>query len=212
MLMIRVLVADDHAVVRRGVIQILSEDDGIVVVGEASSGRLALQALRQVDCDVILLDIAMPDGGGLEVLEEMHQAGGHPLVLILSMYPEKQYARRAFAAGASGYLTKESAPEELLKAIHKVAQGEKYVSQSLAEALVDELAGSVRRLPHEALSSREYQVMCLLAGGKTIAEIGAELALSVNTVSTYRRRILEKLGLKNNSEIIRYALQHELVK
>jgi DNA-binding NarL/FixJ family response regulator len=210
--MIRVLVADDHAVVRRGVVQILEEAPDMVVAGEASTGRQVLQAVQTHDYDVVLLDIAMPDGGGLEVLRQLQTLKPDLRVLILSMYPERQYARRALKAGAAGYLTKESVPDELIAALRRVAEGGKYVSQSLAETLARELVGEVEREPHEMLSDREYQVMTLLAAGKTVTEIAADLSLSVKTVSTYRARILEKLNLKNTAEIIRYALERGLVE
>jgi two-component system invasion response regulator UvrY len=210
--MIKVLVADDHAIVRRGLVQILTEAPDMVVVGEASTGREVLQAVRKHDYDVLVLDIAMPEGGGLEVLQQLQTLKPDLRVLILSMYPEQQYAVRALKTGAAGYLTKESVPEELIAAICKVARGGKYVSQSLAEQLASELRGEVEKEPHETLSDREYQVMTLLAAGESIADIATELSLSVKTVSTYRARILDKLNLKSTAEIIRYALEHGLVE
>jgi DNA-binding NarL/FixJ family response regulator len=208
--MIRVFVADDHAVVRRGVLQILEDSPDIVVAGEAGGGRETLRGVQETDPDVLLLDIAMPDGGGLEVLAQLRSLQPDLRILILSMYPEKQYAVRALRAGAAGYLTKESAPEELVAAIRKVAQGGTYVSQSLAEKLAGELKGEAPKEQHEALSDREYQVVRLLAAGKTVSEIAADLSLSVKTVSTYRARILEKLRLKSTAEVIRYALEQGL--
>lgn len=210
--MIRVLVADDHAVVRRGLVQILAEAPDMIVAGEASTGREVLQAVWKHDYDVLVLDIAMPEGGGLEVLQQLQTLKPDLRVLILSMYPEKQYAVRALKAGAAGYLTKESVPDELIAAIRKVARGGKYVSQALAEQLASELRGEVEKEPHETLSDREYQVMTLLAVGKSIADIATELSLSVKTVSTYRARILDKLNLKSTAEIIRYALERGLVE
>lgn len=210
---LRVLVADDHAVVRKGVLQILAEDPEVLRADEAASGREALRAIQEKEYDVLLLDIAMPEGGGLEVLEELRKRDRSPHVLILSMYSENQYALRALKSGADGYLTKDSLPAELLAAIHRVAAGRKYVSQELAEELALELAGSgPADAPHKHLSGREYQVMCLLATGKAVAQIAAELGLSVSTVSTYRGRILEKLGVKNTAGVIRYAIQHGLVE
>jgi two-component system, NarL family, invasion response regulator UvrY len=209
---IRVFIADDHAVVRRGVQNILSEDPGILLVGEASSGREALQLLRTSPCDVLLLDIAMPDGNGFEVLDQLRGLRTpQPRVLILSMYPEKQYARRALVAGAQGYLTKDSLPAELLVAIRKVAAGGKYIGQALAEDLAEELSGKSDVLPHQKLSEREFQVMAMLARGKTMTEIAESLALSESTARTYRSRILTKLGVRNTAEIIRYAIEHDLV-
>jgi two-component system invasion response regulator UvrY len=210
--MIRVLVADDHAVVRRGLVQILTEAPDMVVAGEASTGREVLQAVRKHDYDVLVLDIAMPEGGGLEVLQQLQTLKPDLRILILSMYPEKQYAVRALKSGAAGYLTKESVPDELIAAIRKVARGGKYVSQSLAEQLASELRGEVEKEPHETLSDREYQVMTLLAAGKSVTDVAEELSLSVKTVSTYRARILDKLNLKSTAEIIRYALEQGLVE
>ena len=208
--MIKVLVADDHAVVRRGLLQILEEVPAIAVAGEASTGRQVLQAVQSERYDVLVLDIAMPDGGGLEVLYQLQTLKPDLPVLILSMYGERQYALRALKAGAAGYLTKESAPDELVTAVLKVAGGGRYVSQSLAEELADALGGELESEPHEALSDREYQVMCLLAAGNTVTEIATQLSLSVKTISTYRARLMTKLNLKNTSEIVRYALQRGL--
>jgi len=210
--MIRVFVADDHAVVRRGVVQILEEASDMVAAGEAGTGRETLQAVRKHDYDVLVLDIAMPDVNGLEVLSQLRTLKPDLRVLILSMYPERQYAVRALKAGAAGYLTKESAPDELVAAIRQVAQGGKYVTQSLAERLAAALASELGKEPHETLSTREYQVMRLLAAGKTVTDIATELLLSVKTVSTYRTRILEKLDLKNTAEIIRYVFEHGLAE
>jgi DNA-binding NarL/FixJ family response regulator len=210
--MIRVLVADDHAVVRRGLLQILEEVPAMVVAGEAATGHQVLQAVQREDYDVLVLDIAMPDGGGLQVLRQLKSLKPDLPVLILSIYSEKQYALRALKAGAAGYLTKESAPDELIVAILKVARGGRYVTQSLAEELAAALAGELEKEPHETLSDREYQVMCLLAAGNTVTEIARELSLSVKTVSTYRARIMDKLNLKSTAEIIRYALERGLVE
>ena len=210
--MIRVLIADDHPVVRRGLLQILTEAPDMVAAGEASTGREVLQAVRENDYDVVLLDIALPDISGLEVLKQLRTVKPELPVLILSMYPEKQYAVRTLKAGAAGYLTKESAPEELVAAIRKVSRGGKYITPSLAEKLAARLSDEAEKEPYETLSDREYQVMCLLASGKTITEIATELSLGVTTVSTYRARLLEKLGLKTTAEIVRYALERGLVE
>jgi two-component system invasion response regulator UvrY len=210
--MIRVLVADDHAVVRRGVVQILDEAPDLVAAGEASSGRQVLQKVQENDYDVLVLDIGMPDGSGLEVLHQLRTLRPELRVLILSMYPERQYALRALKAGAAGYLTKESAPDELVAAVRRIAQGGKYITQSLAEELTAALVGEAEKTPEEILSDREFQVVCMLAEGKTIAGIAEELSLSVKTISTYRARVLEKLNLSNTAEIIRYAFEHKLVE
>jgi two-component system invasion response regulator UvrY len=210
--MIRVFVADDHAVVRRGMLQILEEVPDMVSAGEAGTGREVLRAMQKHDCDVLVLDISMPDGSGLEVLKQLRTLRPDLRVLILSMYPEKQYALRALKTGAAGYLTKESAPDELIAAIRKVARGGRYITQSLAERLAGELADKVEKEPHETLSDREYQVMTMLATGKSVTDIATELSLSVKTVSTYRARILEKLGLDSTAEIMRYAIEQGLVE
>lgn len=210
--MIRVLVADDHAVVRRGVMQILSEADDIAVVGEAGTGHETIRLVQECPCDVLLLDIAMPDGSGLDVLSQVQSLRPGLRTLVLSVYPEKQYAVRVLKAGAAGYLTKESTPDELIAAVRQVTGGSKYVSRSLAQAMAEELGAEAEQEPHHRLSDREYQVMGLLAEGKTVSEIAADLSLSVKTVSTYRARILEKLSLKNTAEIIHYALSRGLVE
>ena len=209
--MIRVLVADDHAVVRRGVIQILAEAPGVVAVGEAGTGRQVLQMVREQGCDLLVLDIAMPDGGGLEVLQELETLAPDVPVLVLTTYPERQYAIRALKAGAAGYLTKESAPDELIEAIRVVSRGGKYITRSLAQTLAEELRRETPAEPHAALSNREYQVMTKLAAGTSLSDIAAEFSLSVKTVSTYRARILQKLQLSNTAEIVRYAFEHGLV-
>jgi DNA-binding NarL/FixJ family response regulator len=210
--MIRVLVADDHAVVRRGVVQILDEAPDLVAAGEASTGREVLLQVQEHDYDVLVLDIGMPDGSGLEVLHQLRTLRPELRVLILSMYPERQYALRALKAGAAGYLTKESAPDELVAAVRRIAQGGRYITQSLAEELTAALVGEAEQSPEQILSDREFQVVCMLAEGKTIAGIASELSLSVKTISTYRARVLEKLDLSNTAEIIRYAFEHNLVE
>jgi two-component system invasion response regulator UvrY len=210
--MLRILIADDHPVFRRGLKQIVEEAPDLVVAGEAANGAEALQEARTDDYDVVLLDITMPVKNGVDVLSQLkHERPALP-VLMLSMHPEEQYAVRALRAGASGYLTKESAPEELVAAIRKVSAGGKYVSASLAEHLASVVQSAGEAPPHSTLSNREYQIMCLIASGKTVSEAARELSLSVKTVSTYRARILEKLQLKNNAELMRYATQNQLVE
>lgn len=208
--MIGVLVVDDHAIVRRGVMEILNEAPDLTVVGEAGSGQEALQLARQRHFDVLVLDMSLPDMNGLEVLRQIKGLKPDARTLILSIYPEEQYALRTLKAGALGYLTKESVPAELVTAVRQVARGSRYISQSLGELLVGEMMAEQSALPHTTLSDREYQVMILLARGKTVGDIAADLSLSVKTVSTYRRRILEKLRLETTADIIRYALQHNL--
>ncbi len=207
----RILIADDHAVVREGVKRILTAVDDGVVVGEASNGQELLAQSIAETWDVVLLDISMPGRNGLDVLRQLKSSCPLLPVLVFSMHPEHQYAMRAFKSGAAGYLTKESIPEELVTAIRKVMQGGRYVSPAMAEYLVDEVARPADAPPHSRLSDRELQVLCLLASGKTVTQIAAELALSVKTVSTHRSRMLEKMHLKTNAEIIRYAIWHRLV-
>ena len=209
--MLRVLIADDHPVFRRGLKQIIDDTPDMFVADEAIDGWEALHKATTGDYDVVLLDISLPFKNGLDVLSQLKAARPALPVLMLSMHPEEQHAVRALKTGASGYLTKESAPEEMLSAIRKVSRGGKYVSASLAETLASMLNEHDERLPHEALSNREYQVMCLIASGKSVSEIAQELSLSVKTVSTYRARILKKLRMTNNAELIRYATKNELV-
>lgn len=210
--MIRVFIADDHPLIRKGVKQTLDDAGDILVCGEASSGREVMKAVTQIDFDVLVLDVVMPDGGGFEVLNQLKDYSLDFYTIVLSMYPEEQYALRALKAGASGYLTKDSIPEELIVAIRKVASGGKFITSSLAERLALEFSGEISEDPHEILSNREFQVMYLLASGRTLTEIANELSLSIKTISTYRARILEKLGLRNTAEIIRYALQNKIVE
>jgi DNA-binding NarL/FixJ family response regulator len=192
--------------------QILAETPDMVVVDEASNGHEVLTKVMKHDYSVILLDISMPGKSGLDVLKELKNERPKLPVLILSMYPEEQYAVRVLRAGASGYLTKEGAPEELIYAIRKVVQGKKYVSASLAEKLVFDLDGDSQKPLHESLSDREFQVLCMIASGKTVSDISEELALSVKTISTYRTRLLEKMKMKNNAELTHYAVQNRLVE
>ncbi len=207
----RVLIADDHAVVRRGLKEIIAETPDMVVAGEAASGEEVLERLKEGEYDLLVLDITMPGRNGLDILKELKTEWPDLPVLILSIHPEEQYAVRALKSGASGYLTKESAPEELITALRKVSEGRKYISASLAERLLRTSAADQKKPLHERLSNREYQVMCLIASGKTVKEIAEELSLSVKTISTYRNRILEKMNMKNNAEIIHYALKYRLV-
>ncbi len=209
--MLRILIADDHAIVRQGLKQIVTETQDMVVAGEASNGQELLNKLKEEDYDVVVLDITMPGRNGVDVLRQLRSERPQLPVLMLSIHPEEQYALRALKAGASGYLTKESAPDELVAAIRKVSQGGKYVSSSLAEKLAFELETGHEQAPHEALSDREYQVMCMIASGKTVMEIAQELSLSEKTISTYRSRILEKMKMKNNAELTYYAIKNQLV-
>lgn len=208
--MINILIADDHPIVRQGLRQVISETADLIVTGEAGNAAEVLHEVSQKHYDVVLLDISMPGRSGLEVLLELKNAKPDMRILILSTYPEGQYAVRAFKDGADGYLTKLSAPEELLTAIRKVALGGKYVSPELAEKLAFNLEKNADKPLHERLSDREYEVMCMIAAGKTITEIAQELSLSAKTISTYRARILEKMQMKNNAEMMVYAIKQGL--
>jgi len=209
--MVKILIADDHAVVREGLKQILSESSDMVVTAEASTGPEVLEKIGKDDFDLVVLDIAMPGRGGLDILKEIKNKKPRLPVLILSMYPEEQYAVRVLKAAASGYMTKESAPHELVKAIQQISKGKKYVSPSLAEKLALDLEITTGRPLHESLSDREYQVMCMIASGKTLKEIAEQLSLSIKTISTYRSRILEKMNMKSNAELTHHAIKNRLV-
>jgi len=208
----KILIVDDHAVVRRGLRQILADEFRRADFGEARNAQEALARVWKEKWDVVVLDISMPGRSGLEVLREIKNAKAKVPVLVLSMHPEDQFAVRVLKSGASGYMTKESAPEELVRAVQKLLAGGRYVSPSLAEKMALYLTEDLKGTPHERLSNREFQVMRLIASGKTGREIAEENFLSVKTVRTYRQRILEKMGLKRNAELTRYALEHQLVK
>jgi two-component system invasion response regulator UvrY len=208
---IRILISDDHAIVREGIKQILADTKDLVAAGEATNGHEVIEHVRREDWDMVLLDLAMPGKDGLETLKEVKREKPKLPVLVLSIYPEEQYAVRALKAGASGYLTKESAPEELIAAIRRVSQGGKYISSSLAEKLASHLEVDADKPVHETLSDREYQVMLMIASGKTVKEIADEMCLSVKTVSTYRVRALSKMGMKNNSEFTYSAVKYGLI-
>jgi len=205
----RILIADDHPIFRAGLKETLAKDPGVESIGEADDGHKAVELARKKRWDVVVLDIMMPGRDGLEVLQELRRERPKLPVLILSAHPEDQLALRLLKAGAAGYLTKEKAPEVLLAAIRKVVSGGKYISESLAEKVV--FACESEKAPHETLSNREYQIIRMIASGKTMQEIGKELFLSVRTVSTYRARILEKMNMNTNAEIIRYAVDHKLI-
>jgi two-component system invasion response regulator UvrY len=209
--MIKVLIADDHAVVRRGLRQILAETPDILVGGEARSTPEVRQLVREQRFDVVVLDLNMPGGSGLELLGELHRENPGARVLILTVYQENQYAVRAIKAGAAGFLTKESAPEKLIEAVRKIATGGRYISPELAETLASMVAGEAEGAPHERLSDREFEVFKMLASGRTVSQVASELALSVKTVSTHRTRILKKMDMKTNAELTHYAMRNRIV-
>lgn len=209
--MIKILIADDHAIVRSGLKQIVGETSDIIVTGEASNGHEALDKISKGDYDVIVMDISMPGPSGLDILKQIKREHTRIPVLILSIHPEDQYAVRFLKAGASGYLTKESAPDELIKAIRKAYDGGRYVSLSLSEKMAFDLRFDTEKPLHETLSDREYQVMIKIAQGKKVNDIAEELFLSEKTISTYRSRILQKMGMEKNEELVRYVLNHNLI-
>jgi len=206
----RILVCDDHPIVRRGLREILEQAGAPVTVGEAASAAEGLALARKQSWDTVVLDITMPGRSGLELLKELKSERPNVPVLVLSVHPAEQYAVRVLRAGASGYLTKESAPEELLTAIRHIVRGGRYISPSVGETLADDLGRPAEQLPHHGLSDREFEIMRLLASGKRVSEIAEQLHLSVKTVSTYRARVLQKLNLRTTAEIMRYAIKYDL--
>ncbi len=209
--MIRILIADDHSVVRRGIREILADQADMDVAGEAGTAHEVLDILKKQVCDVVVLDIGLPGRSGLEVLDQLREQHPKIPVLIHTMHPEEQFAVRAFRAGAAGYLTKDSAPTELVQALRKITSGRKYVGAALAEQLATRMDMRSAGPLHETLSDREFEVFRCMATGKTISEIGDQLSLSVKTISTYRARILVKLKMKNNAELMRYAMHEKIV-
>ena len=207
----KILIADDHAIVREGIKQVLAEDKNLKVAGEAATIKELFTLLNMDKWDIVILDINMPDKSGLEALKEIKNQYPHLPVLILSMYGEEQYGIRALKAGASGYLKKVSAPEELVKAVDKILSGGKYVSPALGEKLAGILVAEQDHMPHEKLSDRELQILCMIASGKSADQIADELFLSVHTVYSYRNRILEKMKMKSNVEITQYAIRNNLI-
>jgi DNA-binding NarL/FixJ family response regulator len=208
--MIKVLIADDHPVVRQGLLQILSATDDILVAGEATSGHEVLERAQCAECDVVILDLSMPGIDGLDVLKQLKRERPRLPVLILTMHAEDQFAIRALKAGASGYLTKESAPAQLVGAVRRVFGGGRYISAQLAERLADHLGPENERFGHEKLSDREYHVLRLIAAGRSTREISADLSLSVKTISTYRARIFEKMQMKTPAELAAYVVRNRL--
>jgi DNA-binding NarL/FixJ family response regulator len=208
--MIRILIADDHEIVRKGLKQIVAENPAMVVAGEAASGQEALDLVQAQDFDVAILDIAMPGRGGLDILKSLRTQKPLLKIIMLSMYSEEQYAIRSLRDGASAYLTKANATDELIKAIEAVASGKRYITASVAERLASYIEENGSRLPHESLSDRELQVLVMIGAGKSVSEIAAELSLSIKTISTYRARLLEKMGMDSNAQLIKYAVEHRL--
>ncbi|MES2127365.1 MAG: response regulator transcription factor [Pseudomonadota bacterium] len=208
---IRVFIADDHAIVREGLKQILADSRDIIVAGEAENGVDAIKLFRKAKCHVMLLDISLPDRSGIEVLKLVKKENPDLAVLMLSMHREDQYAIRSLKAGAAGYLTKQSAPRELVVAIRQVAAGQKYVSAALAQELANQVGDDHEQAPHETLSDREYQTLTMIASGKTVGTIARELSLSVKTISEYRSRLLVKMKLKNSAELTHYAIKNQLI-
>ncbi|MFL6659902.1 MAG: response regulator [Massilia sp.] len=209
---IRVFIADDHAIVREGLKQILAESPDIIVAGEAENGLDAIKLFRKSKCNVMLLDISMPDRSGIDVLKQIKKESPDIAVLMLSMHREDQYAIRSLKAGAAGYLTKQSAPRELVTAIRQVASGQKYVSAALAQELAIAVGDDHDTPLHDTLSDREYQTLTMIASGKTVTAIAEELSLSVKTISEYRARLLVKMKLKNSAELTHYAIKNQLIE
>jgi DNA-binding NarL/FixJ family response regulator len=208
---VKILIVDDHPLFRQGVIHVLSKEFPDAQFGEAGNGEVALASLRSQWWDIVLLDIGIPGLNGIEILRKLRHTQPNPPVLALSMHPEVQYAKEALRLGAAGYLTKSHAADALRLAVRKVLSGGKFVSPELAELLATDLFSQPERLPHETLSKREFQVMCGIGAGKPVSQVARELSLSVKTISTFRARVLRKMNMKSNLEIVRYSLQHSVV-
>lgn len=209
--MIRVLIVDDHPVVREGIERIISAHPDMKVTGQAASGHEAMENVRKNSFDVAVIDISMPEESGIEVLKKIRSESPQTKVLILSIYPEEQFAIRCFKAGALGYLNKDVAPEELGAAIRQVAEGRRYVTHVMGERLANELFNAAGKMPHESLSDREFQVLCDIGRGKTVTEIARDMSISVKTASTYRARILNKMHMNTSAQLTAYAIRNELV-
>jgi two-component system invasion response regulator UvrY len=208
---LKVIITDDHRIVRAGIKQIVEDCPEMAPADEASDGQDLLEKVRKNQYDAILLDLALPGRDGLEILKQLKAEKCPAPVLMLSVYPEEQYAIRALKAGAAGYLTKATAPEELIEAIKKITSGKRYITASIAEHLADNIYHDTDRPPHEYLSDREFQILCKISSGKTVSDIAGEMFLNVKTVSHYRRRILEKMNMKTTSELTHYAIKHNLI-
>lgn len=210
--MIKMLIVDDHPIFRRGLKDLLEDSFGVIKIDEASDGSEALRLAEMNHYDVTLLDISMPGRGGLEIIKEIKKANSSTSVLMVSAYPEEQYAIRAIKSGALGYITKKSVGEELVGAVKSALKGESYISASIAQKMAFEIRGDSEKPPHEKLSNREYEVMCMIASGDTVSKIAEKLCLSVKTISTYRSQMLNKMNMKNNSEITHYSIKNNLVE
>ena len=208
---IKVLIADDHDIVRQGIEKVLSKSDDVEVVGEASNGHEAIELIKKLNVDVLLVDVEMPEKTGWDVVSELKILKPNLPVIVLSIFPEEHYGPRFIKAGAAGYLNKSSKPATLLEAIRKVHQGGRYVSPKLADLLIQDLGRTPKNNPHDSLSPREFQVFCQIAAGKKLKDIADELSLSITTVSTHRAHILEKMDMKTNADLVRYAVKHGLV-
>lgn len=209
--MISILVVDDHALIRKGIKQLLKDIPDIRVIGEAAAGTQTINMVRDHSYDLVLLDIDLPDKHGMDVLKQLRAEQPDIKIIVLSMYPEDQYGLRAMKAGAMGYIDKQNTPEELVGAIRQVINGKKYISETLAEQLLNNLIGESQDMMHQSLSNREYQTLCLMSSGKSMIEISEAMLISPKTVSVYRARMLEKMGFRNNAEAIHYAIAHHLV-
>lgn len=211
-LMISILVVDDHALIRKGLKMLLEDTPDIRITGEADTGMQAISMVRAHRFDLVLLDLSLPDKPGIDVLRQLKAEHPDIKVIVLSMHPEDQYGMRTLKAGALGYLNKQSAPEMLVGAVRQVVGGKRYISEAMAEQLLNNMVGTSQELLHQSLSNREYQTLCLMASGKSLSEIADGMSLSPKTVSVYRGRMLEKMGFKNNAEAIHYAISHHLVE
>jgi two-component system invasion response regulator UvrY len=207
-----ILVVDDHVLIRKGLKILLEESPDFIVSGEADSGAQAIRMLRERHFDMVLLDISLPDKHGMDVLKLIKMEQPDIKIIVLSMYPEEQYGVRALKAGAAGYVNKQAAPEKLVGAINQVISGKKFISETLAEQLLNNLIGTSQELLHQSLSNREYQTLCLMSSGHSLTEISEIMVLSPKTVSVYRARMLDKMGFKNNAEAVHYSIAHRLVE
>ena len=210
--MINILVVDDHALIRKGLKMLLEESPDFQIKGEASTGIQAVKMMREQHFDLVLLDMSLPDQHGMDVLKQLKSEQSDIKIIVLSMYPEEQYGLRALKAGASGYINKQSASEKLVGAIKQVTSGKKYISETLAEQLLSNLVGDSQDVPHQSLSNREFQTLCLMSSGNSLTEISEIMNLSPKTISVYRARMLEKMGFKNNAEAVHYAIANRLVE